>query len=337
MNIHKRRIWDADGRCTSEQAYVSRRRFLGNAGVAVGGLTLSGVLGCDQKSSAEVARLASAEKALEASMNPQSGNAFVRGERNPRYTLDRPLTGEKAAATYNNFYEFTMSKHGVWRLAQSLKTHPWTIELAGEVKQPRTLDFDEIVKKLPSEERLYRLRCVEAWSMAVPWMGIPFKAFMDWVEPTSHAKYVRFVTFNRPKEAVGQAPGTAWNWPYFEGLTIAEAANELTLLATGIYGHALPKQHGAPVRMVLPWKYGYKSIKSLVKIEFVREKPHTFWNDAVPAEYGFYANVNPKKPHPRWSQATERMLETSGKRPTLPYNGYGEFVHDLYKGTPEAA
>ncbi|MDQ7063335.1 MAG: protein-methionine-sulfoxide reductase catalytic subunit MsrP [candidate division KSB1 bacterium] len=251
--------------------------------------------------------------------------------RNPRYTADRPLTPEEIAASYNNFYEFTMEKDRVWQLAKHFETQPWKIEIRGEVHKPMTLDLDDLLKRMPLEERIYRHRCVEAWSMVVPWSGFAFKRLVDLVQPTSKAQYVRMVSFLRPSQAPGQKQ-RHYPWPYFEGLTMAEATNELTFLATGIYGHALPPQHGAPIRLVTPWKYGFKSIKSIVLIEFTRKQPRTFWNDLVPDEYDFWANVNPKVPHPRWSQATERDIGTGKRIPTRLYNGYEAFVAHLYRG-----
>ena len=202
--------------------------------------------------------------------------------------------------------------------------------MKGLVEKPQTFDLDDLVRMMPLEERLYRFRCVEAWAMAIPWTGFPFKALLDKVQPMSDAKYVRMLTSLRPSEAPGQQAKT-FPWPYYEGLTIEEAMNELTLLATGIYCHDLPVQHGTPIRMVTPWKYGYKSIKSIALIELVHEKPRTFWYDEAPSEYDFYANVNPYIPNLRWSQATERMLDTHEKRETMLYNGYAPYVAHLYK------
>ncbi len=336
--IHRRRMWDVDGTCSPEWAFLSRRKFL--QAIGVGSLGVVGACADEQSDTAGVSDTAAINDQLRASLRPNSGNVFVKGGRNSNYRLDRAITDETIAGSYNNFYEFTTAKEGVWRLAQKLTTRPWTVEVTGEVARPMTLDVDDIIRKMVIEERIYRFRCVEAWAMAVPWMGFGFKAFLDWIEPTSRAKYVRLVTFHRPGEAVAQSAeggGNSWRWPYYEGLAIEEAANELTFMANGLYGHELPKQHGAPLRLVVPWKYGYKSIKSIVRIELTERQPATFWNDAVPHEYDFWSNVNPKRPHPRWSQATERLIGTGERRPTLPYNGYAEFVHHLYKGKPRAA
>lgn len=262
--------------------------------------------------------------------DPREDDLFP-ATRNERYALDRPLTEERIAATYNNFYEFTMDKDAVVRNVVHLQTKPWQIEITGHVRNKMKVDAEELLTTIPQEERLYRHRCVEAWGMAVPWSGFPMQALIDRVEPTARARFVRFVSFYRPDQAIGQRTLDWYKWPYYEGLTMDEARNELTFLVTGIYGHELTKQHGAPIRLVTPWKYGYKSIKSIVTIEFTDTQPPTFWNDANPREYDFTSNVNPRVPHPRWSQTSERMIGTGKRRPTLPYNGYGEYVAHLYE------
>jgi len=248
--------------------------------------------------------------------------------RNQEFVLDRPLTEEHIAAQYNNFYEFSEAKDDVWRRVGGFKSRPWTLEMKGLVNRPQQIDVDQLLRTMPLEERLYRHRCVEAWAMTVPWSGFPLKALIDKIEPLSGARYVRFTSFYSPNIAMGQRGYGPW--PYTESLTMEEAINELTMLVTGIYGHPLPKQHGAPLRLVAPWKYGFKSIKSIVSIEFTAEPPSTFWNTLVPFEYGFVANVNPQIPHPRWSQATERMIGTNQRLPTLYLNGYEQWVGHLY-------
>jgi sulfoxide reductase catalytic subunit YedY len=242
--------------------------------------------------------------------------------------MDRALTNEVDAARYCNFYEFSSGKQ-VWRYVQPFQPLPWTLQVGGLVAKPRTFDLDDLIRAFPLEERLYRHRCVETWAMAIPWTGFPLAALLRKVEPLPAARFVRFVTFDRPEEA-GRQKDRSQPWPYTEGLTLAEAGNELTFLVTGMYGHPLLKQHGAPLRLVVPWKYGFKSAKSLVRIELTAEQPATFWNTLVPREYGFEANVNPAAPHPRWSQTTERMLGTGEVRQTQLYNGYGEWVAHLY-------
>lgn len=254
-------------------------------------------------------------------------------KRNPEFTLSGPVTPEWAATSYNNFYEFhPEDKQAVKNLVGAFVVHPWTVEVGGLVNKPATFDLDDLLRKMPLEERLYRFRCVEAWAMDVPWTGFPFSELAKLVDPKPEARFVRFVTANRPQQMPGMKRAPWYPWPYFEGLRIDEAMNPLTMVVTGLYGKPLPKQNGAPVRMVVPWKYGYKSIKSVVTIEFVRRQPHTFWNRSQPQEYGFYSNVNPKKPHPRWSQATEKVIPTMEPRPTLPYNGYEKYVAHLYGG-----
>lgn len=241
----------------------------------------------------------------------------------------RPLTDETAAARYTNFYEFSSTK-AVWRYVEPFRPLPWQVEVTGLVAKPRTYDLDDLVRAFPLEERIYRHRCVEAWAMVVPWTGFPLAALLRKAEPLPGAKYVRFVSFDRPQEASHQR-SRSMPWPYNEGLTLAEATNELAFVATGMYGHPLLKQHGAPVRLVVPWKYGYKSAKSVVKVELTAEQPATFWNTMQPREYDFEANVNPEVPHPRWSQASEQMLGTRERHPTVLYNGYGEWVGGLYR------
>lgn len=254
-------------------------------------------------------------------------------KRNPEFTLDRPITQEWAATSYNNFYEFhPTDKEAVKDNVGKFQTAPWAVEVMGLVNKPRKFDFDEMVKMFPLEERLYRFRCVEAWSMAVPWTGFPLSHLIKAVEPKPEARYVRFVSAHKPKEMPGMIQAPWYPWPYFEALRLDEAMNPLTMLVTGMYGKPLPKQNGAPLRLIVPWKYGYKSPKSIVKIEFTAKQPQTFWNKMQPTEYGFYSNVNPNKPHPRWSQAVERVIPTMERRPTLLYNGYEKYVAALYNG-----
>lgn len=232
---------------------------------------------------------------------------------------------------YNNFYEFTTDKQAVARLSRKFTTAPWTVEVGGMVNKPRTFGIEDLLKEFQQEERIYRLRCVEAWSMVIPWNGFMLSSLLKAVEPTTDAKYVRFETIYRPEEMPGQK-SPFYDWPYQEGLRIDEAMNDLTLLATGLYGEPTLPQNGAPLRLVVPWKYGFKSIKSIVKIELTDQEPSTLWSTAAPNEYGFYANVNPEVNHPRWSQASERRIGEFDRRPTLPFNGYGEQVADLYAG-----
>jgi methionine sulfoxide reductase catalytic subunit len=256
------------------------------------------------------------------------------GKLNPAYSALDKQTPYKDATSYNNFYEFGTDKSEPAQLAGTLKTRPWTVSIEGEVKKPMTLDLDALLKLAPLEERVYRLRCVEGWSMVIPWIGYSFSEIIKKVEPTGNAKYVEFISLADKKQMPGVG-SRVLEWPYVEGLRIDEANHPLALLTLGMYGETLPNQNGAPVRMVLPWKYGFKSAKSIVKIRFVKEQPRTAWNAAAPSEYGFYSNVNPDVDHPRWSQASERRIGEDGfitrKRKTLMFNGYGD-VASLYAG-----
>ncbi len=246
------------------------------------------------------------------------------------YTVDGPITSEKISSRYNNFYEFASNKEDPRYDAQVLKTKSWKLEIKGHVENPGVYDMDDLYKTMPMEERIYRLRCVEAWSMLVPWTGFPLKALIDKVKPKSSATHVAFTTFYRPFSALGQL-AFWYPWAYTEGLRIEEAMNRLTFMAVGIYGHPLPKQHGAPIRLVVPWKYGYKSAKSIETIEFLDYQPPTFWTTVQPLEYTFEANVNPAIPHPRWSQSREKMIGTNGEeRLTRIHNGYGRYVAQMY-------
>jgi sulfoxide reductase catalytic subunit YedY len=254
------------------------------------------------------------------------------------YKVDEPLTPIKDVTTYNNFYEFGMDKGDPAALSSKFKPRPWTIKVDGMVSNPGTFDIDQLIKEFPSEERVYRMRCVEAWSMVIPWDGFPLAALLNKVQPLGSAKYVAFETAVRPSEMPGQSGVfQSLNWPYVEGLRLDEAMNPLTLLAVGIYGETLPNQNGAPVRLVVPWKYGFKGIKSIVHITLTDKQPLNTWQATNSNEYGFYANVNPAVDHPRWSQATERRIGESGffgakRHPTLPFNGYADQVASLYAG-----
>lgn len=320
--------WEiAEQNVTSETVFLNRRRFFKTLiGAGVGATLSLPLLGCEKTEEAN--------QKLEATLNTES---FRNIQRNPNFsTVDRPLTKANIAGQYNNYYEFGSTK-SIWQAAQALPTEDWKIEVTGLVQNPRTYDLDELLKIFPIEERIYRFRCVEAWSMVIPWIGFSMKSLLAAVEPTAQAKFVRFSSYYDPKITIGPfwSLGKKLPWPYIEGLRIEEMANELAFLAIGNYGHKLPKQHGAPIRAVLPWKYGFKGAKSINKIEFLATQPATFWNTIDSHEYDFEANVNPNKPHPRWSQATEKFMSNGPglkweKRPTLPYNGYGEYVAGLY-------
>ena len=323
-SIHRRRPWQSrDLEETSEARFeewsrLSRRGMLHSmlVGGAAIGLGLSG-------------RVETAVAFAQDKKKKEAGSENFPAKRNEQFKMDRPLTDELAAARYNNFYEFSKEKR-VGGLVKDWDISGWKLEIPGLVENPATFDMDELAKKFPYEERLYRHRCVEAWAMAVPWTGFALKKLLDYVKPKSSAKFVKFVSFDHKKAKGARRSTPGEPFPYTEGLTIAEAANDLTMIVTGIYGHSLPKQHGAPVRMVVPWKYGFKSAKSLVKIELLATRPATFWPAIIPAEYDFTANVDPTTPHPRWSQATEWDIGTKVRKPTLQYNGYGEWVASLY-------
>ena len=245
--------------------------------------------------------------------------------------LGDPTNSFEDITHYNNFYEFSENKEAVSKRSKNFKSRPWAVEISGLVNHPKIYAIEDLLKKFPQEERVYRLRCVEAWSMVIPWTGFTLSSLLKEAEPTSDAKFVRFETVERPEEMPGQR-SVFYPFPYQEGLRLDEAMHDLTILATGLYGQPMPNQNGAPIRLIVPWKYGFKSIKSIVKIELVDKQPATLWNSVGPDEYGFYSNVNPERPHPRWSQATERRIGEMGRRPTLMFNGYAEQVAHLYAG-----
>ena len=323
-----RRGWEIPEReATSEDAFLNRRKFMRSIGLA----SIAAVTGCGSSNNIGTGPV---DDGGDSVSDDSLGNVEIDlypAATNPAFAvLDRPLTNETVAAQYNNFWEFTTRKD-VYREIGDFVSRPWTMEVTGLVQNPRTYDIDDLTRLMQLEERLYRHRCVEAWSMAIPWTGFTMKALMDVVQPLSSARYVKMTSFLRPDQAKGQWDRPNDPWAYTEGLTIEEAANELTLLATGIYGHELPDQHGAPIRLVVPWKYGFKGIKSIVSMEFTEQKPATFWNQLQASEYGFFAIVNPDAPHRRWSQAQERFFtEEWTRRDTLLFNGYGEYVAALY-------
>ena len=296
---------------TDFQLYLNRRSFL--IGLAAMALAPSG----------RSAAAASAGEPLKA-------------KRNERFAVEDAPTTLKSITTYNNFYEFGVNKDDPSRLAHTLKPRPWTIQVDGHVARPKKYDIEELMRLFSLEERVYRLRCVEGWSMVIPWIGYPLASLIKRVQPTSKAKFVEFTTLIDPEQFPGQRKGflsfSSLEWPYVEGLRMDEALHPLTLLTFGLYGQVLPNQNGAPVRVVVPWKYGFKSAKSIVRIRFVSDQPKTAWEKATPSEYGFYSNVNPAVDHPRWSQATERRIGEFRRRQTLTFNGYADQVASLYTG-----
>lgn len=298
---------------TSESVYRDRRRFLGTgAAFAIGG---------------SIPMLAS----LSASASMKFEN-LVKTD----YVVDEELTSYKDVTTYNNFYEFGTDKKSPAKEAHTLRTRPWSLSVSGECENPKDWDIEDILKRFPAEERVYRHRCVEAWSMVVPWVGFSLGDFLKTHRPTSKAKYIEMLTLHDPEQMIGQRRGVFGSvlpWPYREGLRIDEAMNPLAIFAIGLYGEHMPNQNGAPIRLVVPWKYGFKGIKSIVSVRFTEDQPLNTWQEQAPREYGFYANVNPEVDHPRWSQATERRVGTLfGRQPTLMFNGYADQVASLYSG-----
>jgi len=312
MHVIRRRGWDLPDRlATPEHLVFSRRALLAGGASAIALAPLG----------------ANAQRVTDV---PDPTADLYPGKRNDTYKLDRPITDEKINDHYNNFYEFNSSKE-VADQAQKLPIRPWTVKINGMVEKEMEVGIDDLIRKIGLEERTYRHRCVEAWSMAIAWTGFPFKKLVDFAKPLGSAKYVEMQTFMNPKVAPGLRQ--SWfPWPYIEGLTMAEATNDVAFLATGAYGHPMSKQHGAPLRLAVPWKYGFKSIKSIVRFTFTDKQPKGMWEALQPAEYGFWANVNPKVPHPRWSQATEEVIGTGERVPTQLFNGYGKYVADIYKG-----
>ena len=316
MFIKTRRGWEIpESQATPESVFLGRRRFM--TGAAIGGALA--IAGCDAGADTDPAA---------ALPDPSAGLYPVK--RNEIYKLDRAVTPEEWSTQYNNYYEFGSAKR-IADYAQALPIRPWTLTIDGMVDKPQSIAIDDLLARMPLEERLYRHRCVEAWAMAVPWSGFPLKSLVDFAAPQSGAKYLRFESFLDTEVSPDQK--SSWYpWPYIEGLTMEEARNDLAFMVTGMYGKPAPKQNGAPLRLATPWKYGFKSTKGIVKITFTDQRPVSFWQEIQGSEYGFWANVNPEVPHPRWSQATERLLGTEEIRPTMLYNGYGEFVAGLYAG-----
>lgn len=297
---------------TPKSLYLNRRDFLKAAGLLTGSVLLAAC-------------------APQGGGPPTEGSGLAAAYAGKSDEFGEPLNTYEDITHYNNFYEFSSDKQAVARLSAGFRSRPWTVEVYGLVRYPKIFGVDDLIRMFPQEDRIYRLRCVEAWSMVIPWQGFPLSKLISLVEPLSEARYVRFESLMDPKQLPGQR-NALYPWPYQEGLRLDEAMHDLTLLATGLYGEPLPPQDGAPIRLVVPWKYGFKSIKSIVKIELTAQPPATFWSTIAPQEYGFYANVNPDVPHPRWSQTTERRIGEFGRRPTLPFNGYEDQVAYLYRG-----
>jgi sulfoxide reductase catalytic subunit YedY len=305
---------------TPEAAWRSRREIIKGFGLGTAG-ALSG--GCG---------LGVSGNPFSSDLPPSPYDSFFPVPRNEEYQVpERPLTDAEAATTYNNFYEFTTSKSGVHLLVGDFEVEPWTVEITGLANNTGTFSVEDLLTRFELEERIYRFRCVEAWAMTVPWSGFPLARLVAFADPTSAATHVRFVSANDPAVMPGADATPTYPWPYTEGLTLAEATNELAMMVAGVYGVGLPRQNGAPLRLIVPWKYGYKNLKSIVRIEFTDYQPATFWNTLVPSEYDFTSNVDPDVPHPRWSQATERLIPDGEEVETMKYNGYGEYVAQLYR------
>ena len=307
MLIKRTKGWELPERkATAESQYLNRRALVKAMGLGSVALAVPGV--------------ALAED------DPSAGK--YPAKRQDKFGNPAPVTAEKLATTYNNYYEFDTDK-SIYKAAQKLPIRPWTIKVSGKVEKPFEIGFDDLLAKMPLEERVYRHRCVETWSMIVPWSGFPLKSLVEFCKPVGNPQYIVMQTLSNPKVMPGQKD-ILYPWPYTEGLAIDEATHELAFIATGLYGKPIPKQNGAPLRLVAPWKYGFKSVKSIVSIEFTDKRPVSFWEKLQASEYGFWANVNPQVPHPRWSQATEKPLGSDNRIPTQLYNGYAEFVAGLY-------
>ncbi len=308
MLIKRGRGWELpESRATPEGHYLQRRALVRAMGLGAASFALPAIAFAQDK-------------------DPSAG--LYPARRNDKYGVPAPMTEERRATTYNNFYEFGTDK-SIWRDAQKLEVRPWTIKVGGMVEKPFEIGIDDLLAKVQLEERVYRHRCVETWSMVVPWSGFPLRSLVELCKPAGSAKYVVMKTLSKPS-VMHEQRDLLYPWPYTEGLAMDEATNDLAFIATGLYGKPIAKQNGAPLRLVTPWKYGFKSVKSIVSIEFADKRPVTFWEKLASSEYGFWANVNPQVPHPRWSQATEKPLGSDERVPTLLYNGYGEFVAGLY-------
>ncbi len=300
---------------TDESVYLKRRELLKIAGVAVAGTLAS-------------------QSILASDVVPGASGKLLPGARKSPFSTDQQPNSWSDVTTYNNYYEFGTGKDDPSRYARSFEPRPWSVKISGECDKPGSYRYEDLISPNELEERIYRLRCVEAWSMVIPWVGIPLASILKKFDPNSKAKYVQFKTLHDPSRMPGQRRRVL-NWPYEEGLTIAEAMHPLSLMAVGVYGYELPNQNGAPMRLVVPWKYGFKSIKAIAGIKFTSRRPRSSWEQAIPSEYGFYANVNPAVAHPRWSQARERVIGAgvfSSKKPTEMFNGYGDEVASLYAG-----
>ena len=326
-NIVLRPGWQSgESDVTPEDVYRNRRRFIKQLGLGTVALAATGCMQDVQGNQKDGPLDTIPEDA------PRDGYPAAR---NDRFQVpERAVSDRLKASSYNNFYEFDGSSKKVWHLTEDYDPFPMTIDVRGLVEKRLKLDISDLIRSMDLEERIYRFRCVEAWSMTVPWTGFPLRKLVERCKPLSKATHVRFVSVNRPKQMPGIASQPWYPWPYYEGLRMDEAMNDLAFVVTGMYGEPIPKQNGSPLRLALPWKYGYKGPKAIVRIEFVDAQPPTLWNDLQPKEYGFLSNVNPNIPHPRWSQSTEEVIDDGKRVPTQLFNGYGEWVAGMYPDEP---
>lgn len=325
---------------TPEHIYINRRKFMVGAGMVAAGATVAACVPSTTGGSVNASSSNSSSPSTDTLQSELADVPAALSHAEPFASaetdeLGDPLNTFEQITNYNNYYEFSLQKESVAPLSEDFSTYPWTVEVGGLVNNPKTYGIEDLLTRFVQEERIYRLRCVEAWSMVIPWVGFSLASLLQEVDPKSEAKFVRFESVLRPEEMPGQGRGSFIDWPYVEGLRVDEAMNELTILSTGLYGKLLPNANGAPIRLIVPWKYGFKSIKGIVKIELTDTMPTSTWMDQASNEYGFYANVNPEVNHPRWSQATERRISGGfggNRRETLKFNGYGEEVASLYDG-----
>ena len=338
--IAKYKPWNKPGTTfTEENIYKNRREIIKNLGLTTAGLLSAPFLlnacnspGTSSVNGDSITNLNSAE--CDNCFTFEGMDTFYPANKNTKYTIDRPLTKEYDATHYNNYYEFIdpsdQNIYNAYKFVDNFDNRDWKIEVSGLTENPGTYYLGDLIQKFGLEERIYRFRCVERWSMAVPWTGFPLSKLITFLKPNEKATHISMETYSNPEEMPGVKNLEWYPWPYFEGLRMDEAMNELAFMATGIYGKPLPKQNGAPIRLVVPWKYGYKNIKSIIKMKFVRKEPETFWHKLQPKEYPFISNIDPAVPHPRWSQQIERMIPDGEPRKTLKFNGYGDFVAGMY-------
>jgi len=322
---------------TPERVYANRRTFIKKFAFGTVGLASTGVpgLSCAGNTRRDGTTTGPQPVGPLDTIPDNAPRIGYPAPQNPDFAVpERNLSDRFIASSYNNYYEFSAAARKIWHLTGDYKPFPMTLKVTGLVERPFTIDIESLITSMELEERIYRFRCVEAWALTIPWTGFPLRKLIDRCKPLSSASYVRFISAGRKDEMPGITSLSYYQWPYYEGLRIGEAVNDLAFVATGMYGEPLPKQNGSPIRLALPWKYGYKGAKAIVQIDFTDRQPSTFWNDLQPLEYGFLSNVNPNIPHPRWNQSSERLLSTNDRVPTQLFNGYDEWVSDLYPDEP---